>query len=139
MVENHGVQGYVVGPGDGVSGHGPGVLATRVSTVGALTLIEQEIRDGPPWHVHTREEECFYVLDGSLTVHCGDDIFEAGPRSFVFLPRGIPHRFDAVDGPATVLLIAAPGGLDEYFDELHQPADPTSRAAVQQKYGIQRR
>jgi hypothetical protein len=38
-----------------------------------------------------------------------------------------------------VLLIAAPGGLDEYFDELHQAADPTSRAAVLQKYGIQLR
>jgi hypothetical protein len=36
-----------------------------------------------------------------------------------------------------VLLIAAPGGLDEYFDELHQAADPTSMVAVQQKYGIQ--
>ena len=137
MVENNGVQGYVVGPGEGVAGHDPGVMATRVSTGGALTLIEQEIRDGPPWHVHTREEECVYVLDGSLRVHCGDDIFEAGPRSFVFLPRGIPHRFDAVDGPATVLLIATPGGLDEYFDELHQAPDPASRAAVQQKFGIQ--
>src|ERR671936_465607 len=97
MVENQGVQGYVVGPGEGVSGHGPGVMATRVSTGGALTVIELEVRDGPPWHVHTREEESFYVLDGSLRVHCGDDI----------------------------------------FDELHQAADPTSRAAVLQKYGIQ--
>jgi hypothetical protein len=37
----------------------------------------------------------------------------------VFLPRNIPHGLRSIDGPATTLLIVTPGGLDEYFADLH--------------------
>jgi mannose-6-phosphate isomerase-like protein (cupin superfamily) len=39
---------------------------------------------GPPLHVHDREDECFYVLDGELSICCGDDAFDAAAGSFVF-------------------------------------------------------
>jgi mannose-6-phosphate isomerase-like protein (cupin superfamily) len=47
---------------------------------------------GPPPHVHDREDECFYVMDGDLSIRCGGDAFDAAAGSFVFLP-GRPHRF----------------------------------------------
>jgi mannose-6-phosphate isomerase-like protein (cupin superfamily) len=135
-------RGYVVGPGEGVSDQGPEVKASGRSTGGSLTLIELAIDDGPPRHTHTREDESFYVLTGTLEVECGNDRFQAGPGSFVFLPRNLPHVFRSMGGPATALLIVSPGGLDEYFAELSAAlaanADAAQVRSIQQAYGIAR-
>ena len=135
-------RGYVVGPGKGAPDRAPEVKASGRSTGGSLTLIETSIEGGPPRHTHTREDESFYVLSGSLDVECGEDRFQAGPGSFVFLPRNLPHTFRSVDGPATALLIATPGGLDEYFAELSAAlaanADPAQVRTIQQAHGIAR-
>ena len=135
-------RGYVVGPGEGVADQGPEVKASGRSTGGSLTLIEVAIDGGPPRHTHTREDESFYVLTGTLEVECGDDRFQAGPGSFVFLPRNLRHVFRSVGGPATAVLIATPGGLDVYFAELSAAlADNAGTAKVrtiQQAYGIAR-
>lgn len=64
------------------------------------------------------------MLDGRLTVRCGGDVFEAGPRSFVFLPRG------------DLLLIAVLGGNEDYFRDLHQAAGDREVKRVQEEYGI---
>jgi mannose-6-phosphate isomerase-like protein (cupin superfamily) len=134
-------RGYVVGPGEGVPDRGPEVKASGRSTGGSLTVIEVSMDGGPPRHVHTREDESFYVLTGTLEVECGDDRFQAGPGSFVFLPRNVPHVFRTVGGPATALLIVTPGGLDGYFEELSAALAGGDRARVptiQQAYGIAR-
>ena len=129
MGEREGAQGYMVGPGEGVGGD-PGLKASRVSTGGSLTLIESRTDGGAPMHVHSREDECMYVLEGAITVQCGDEVFEAGPRSFVFLPRGIEHAWDVAGGvAATVLIITAPGGLEEFLHEFHAAPRPLSGEA----------
>ena len=46
-----------------------------------------------PLHVHQREDEAFYLLDGELTVQVGDARFDAHPGSLVFGPKGVPHRY----------------------------------------------
>ncbi len=79
---------YVLGPGQGVPGFGADVKASHASTGGALTAMESRTRGGAPMHVHSREDECFYVVEGTIIGRCGEDTFEAGPRSFVFLPVG---------------------------------------------------
>ena len=91
-------RGYVVDPGEGVPGRGPDVKASGRSTGGSLTVIEVTIDGGPPRHTHSREDESFYVLTGTLDVACGQDRFRAGPGSFVFLPRNLPHGFRSVGG-----------------------------------------
>jgi mannose-6-phosphate isomerase-like protein (cupin superfamily) len=93
--------------------------ASGRSTGGSLTVIEFTVDEGPSKHTHTREDESFYVFTGALQVECGEDTFEAGPGSFVFLARNLAHTFRSIGGPATALLIVTPGGLDEYFAELH--------------------
>jgi mannose-6-phosphate isomerase-like protein (cupin superfamily) len=118
--------GYVVGPGEGVPGRGPDVKASGRSTGGSLTVIEATIDGGPPRHTHSREDESFYLLAGTLDVECGEDRFRAGPGSLVFLPRNLPHVFRSVGGPATALLIVTPGGQDEYFAELAAALAATS-------------
>jgi len=129
-------EGYVVGPGQGLPGRDPALKASRASTGGSLTLLESRLRHGPPLHIHAYEDESFYILDGSLTVTCGREVFQAMPRSFVFLPRQVPHTFHPNGDEATVLLIGTPGGLDEYFRELRLAADPAARARVAKRYGI---
>jgi mannose-6-phosphate isomerase-like protein (cupin superfamily) len=130
------VRGYVLGQDAGVPGSGPDVKATAAATAGALTVMESTVTQGPPRHVHAHEDECFYVLTGMLVVSCGDDVFEAGPRSFVFLPRGIPHTFHAADGQAEVLLIAVPGGIEHYFDEINSARTVEEQNQIGAKYNI---
>jgi mannose-6-phosphate isomerase-like protein (cupin superfamily) len=137
--ESH-ARGYALGPGEALPGGRPDVRASRRSTGGSLTLLEATIDGGPPRHTHTREDESFYVLTGALDVQCGDERFRAAPGSFVFLPRNVPHGLRSIDGPVTALVIATPGGLDEYFAALHAAinanADPAELRATHTAYGI---
>src|SRR5579871_4365953 len=88
-------KGYVLHPGESIHGEDRlDVKASRRSTGGSLTLIESHTRGGAPMHIHSREDECFYVITGSLKVWCGQDVFEAGQGSFVFLPRGVAHAWN---------------------------------------------
>ena len=67
--------GYVAAAGAGLAGD-PGLKASRQSTGGALSVFETSIGAGPPLHVHDRDDECFYVLDGALSVRCGGEAFD---------------------------------------------------------------
>jgi quercetin dioxygenase-like cupin family protein len=136
------IRGYVTKRDEGVRGSSRDVKASGRSTRGSVTVMEMVVGQGPPRHTHTREDESIYVLTGTLDVECGGDRFEAGPGSFVFLPRGLPHTFHAVDETASGLLIVTPGGLDEYFADMHAAlADGGGRqeiARIQARYGITR-
>jgi mannose-6-phosphate isomerase-like protein (cupin superfamily) len=127
--------GYVVSPGVGLADD-PGLKASRQSTGGALTVFETSIAAGPPLHVHDRDDECFYVLDGVLSVRCGDEAFDAAAGSFVFLPRGRPHRFWAAGAAARLLLIAVPGGIEAYFREINASSSDDERTRIGERYGI---
>lgn len=124
--------------------------ATRESTGGALSLVEALMAPdtAPPWHVHHHEDEMFYILDGSFLFKCGDELFEAGAGSFVFLPHGIPHSFKNVgETVAKVLVLATPGGLDQYFVDAGtpaleeglrpQPLDFQQMAAIAAQHGVE--
>jgi len=76
-----------------------------------------------PYHVHRREDEAFYVLEGRVAFVCDGNWTEAGPSDFVFGPRNIPHGFK-VEGetPAKMLLLCVPGGFDRFVLELSTPA-----------------
>ena len=127
--------GYVVPAGTGLAGD-PGLKASQGSTSGALSVFETSIEAGPPLHVHDREDEGFYVLDGALSIRCGGDAFDAAAGSFVFLPRGRPHRFSAKGQPARVLLIVVPGGIEDYFRLINNAAADEERHQIGEQYGI---
>ncbi len=99
-------------------------MATGTSTGGALAFWESRLPAGssPPLHVHTREDEAFYVLDGELTFRVGDEQVVVGPGAFLWGPRGVPHQY-RVDSPiARLLTIFVPGGGEELFFEMSRPA-----------------
>ena len=99
------------------------------STRGALGLVEARFPAGfgPPLHVHHREDEALYVLDGELRCRQGDSEFTAGPGELVFGPRELPHAFKAGPDGARALVLLTPAGLEQMFQEGGVPAhDPTT-------------
>ena len=61
-------------------------------------------------HVHQREDEAWYVLEGHLTFYVADEVLEAGAGSFVFGPMGVAHSFNVDVEPSRVLVFASPAG-----------------------------
>lgn len=96
------------------------VRATAADTGGRLTLMEsagQTPGTGPRRHVHTCEDEAFYVIEGTYTWELGDELMEASPGSFIWLPRGVPHRFIVGPSGGRMVHLFMPGGIDRYFVE----------------------
>ena len=93
-------------------------LASHEHTNGRYSIWDAKLSPGggPPPHIHRREEEGFFVLEGQITFYSGDDSFTAGPGDFVHLPRNGLHWFrNETEEPARTLILVAPGGLEEMF------------------------
>ena len=71
------------------------VLASgrQTGNVYALSEIRVSPNNGPPPHIHSREDECFFVLEGEIDFQVGDKRITARPGTFIQGPRGIPHSF----------------------------------------------
>lgn len=127
--------------------------ATGDDTGGAFALIEVLVppQSGPPPHVHSREDEAFYILDGEFEVYIDNQRQTAGPGTWVTLAKGSLHHFKNIGQQiAKMLIVATPAGLDKFFLEAGRPAKdtlPESGAAtssdiekllaVAPKYGIE--
>lgn len=102
------------------------VLVTGAETGGRFSLVEEVGGKGlsadPPPHLHTREDESFYVIEGEVTFYVGDEVIHATAGSFVQLPRGIPHRFTLEAAHVRMLNLCAPAGFEGFFDALSMPA-----------------
>jgi quercetin dioxygenase-like cupin family protein len=70
----------------------------------------------PPMHVHRNEDEWYYLLEGEVTFHVGQETYRAQPGSRVFLPRAVPHTFTIGTPSARMLLLNAPGGFERMFE-----------------------
>jgi quercetin dioxygenase-like cupin family protein len=108
-------------------------LATGEDTGGRYALWEAVVPPGggPPPHVHSREEEGFYVLDGEITFTIGDKRLVAGAGTFANLPAGTPHSFKNESGrPARMLISVAPAGLEQMFFEFGVPLPEGSTTAL---------
>lgn len=94
------------------------VKATGEQTGGAYSLLEQVCAGAPPpRHVHEHEEEAFYVLDGTLEVHIGDQVVRATSGSFCLVPRGVEHTLISTGPePARTLLLLSPPGFERFFE-----------------------
>jgi len=105
-------------------GHLMSFLITSSDTNGSFALLHGFEVKGlePPPHIHTREDESFYLLDGKINYTVGKEIFKAGKGDWVFLPRNIRHSFQVVTDQAEVLIHLSPGGFEEYFREMSEPA-----------------
>lgn len=99
---------------------------------------------GPSRHVHTREDEGIYVIDGVLTAEVGEQRFEVGAGAFLWMPRGLPHTFANLgDAPVHSLGLINPSGFAQFFAEVSdyvastggQP-DPNVILRINRRYGV---
>jgi quercetin dioxygenase-like cupin family protein len=107
-------------------------LATGEDTGGRYALWEAigPPSGGPPPHVHSREEEGFYVLEGEITFTIGDQRLVATAGMFANMPVGTPHSFKNESGqPARMLISVAPAGLEKMFFEVGVPLPEGSTTA----------
>src|SRR5436190_10112854 len=96
-------------------------LATGADTNGKYALWEAIVPPGggPPPHVHSREEEGFYVLEGEITFTVNGERIVATAGMFANMPVGTPHSFKNESGkPAKMLISVAPAGLEQMFFEV---------------------
>jgi quercetin dioxygenase-like cupin family protein len=108
-------------------------LATGDDTDGKYALWEAIVPPGggPPPHVHSREEEGFYILEGEITLHVGDERIVATAGMFANMPIGTPHSFkNESDRPAKMLISVAPAGLEQMFFEFGVPLPEGSTTAL---------
>lgn len=75
-----------------------------------------------PLHVHTIEDEIWYVLEGEVRFIIGDQDLRGGPGTFVYIPRGVAHSFQVVSATARWFGFGTPAGLDQWFFETGEPA-----------------
>jgi quercetin dioxygenase-like cupin family protein len=100
------------------------IKASAQTTGGRVAVIDALAPQGPasPLHIHRNEDEWFYVTEGELKFWVGGKVIDAPAGSFVYGPRGIPHTFDVMSPVARFLLVAEPGGFENFLRGLGVPA-----------------
>lgn len=103
------------GPGDHYT-----FLVTGEESGGAYFAMEAVVAPGggPPPHIHRREDETFYVLEGQVEFRLADTTVTGGPGDFVHVPRGVVHCFrNSGTDLARIVLTFTPAGIERFFEE----------------------
>lgn len=129
------------GPCITYTGQTMNVKLSATDSNGEITIIESVVapKAGPPLHVHEKENETYYVLEGEFEFVCGDDTARGGTGTFIFAPRGVPHRYANIgNAPGRVLFGFTPGGIEAFFRELGDLKEFTLEGVtrIARKYGI---
>jgi quercetin dioxygenase-like cupin family protein len=149
----NGVLAAAEGPSIWVIGDRYTIKCDGNDTSGAFALIEAVVPpgNGPPPHVHGREDEAFYILDGELVFYLEDHSFTATTGAWVTLARHSLHYFKNTGAkPARILIMVTPAGLENFFREVGreviegeaEPVGPTPEdiqrlVKAAPKYGIE--
>ena len=120
---------------------------------GRVTVMEFTIPagSGSPPHIHHDADETVYVAEGTARFHIDDQTVEAGTGAVLHFPKGTAEWFEnAGSGSLRLVVTYTPGGIDEFFSEVGEPAPtrtvpppPTSEpevarlAAVASKYSLE--
>lgn len=98
--------------------------ATGEQTDGRFALLDQRAPGdyAVPRHIHEREDEAWYILEGEATFYCGDETFSAGPGAWVFAPKGIPHAFRVGRAGARLLTMTWPADFADFVRAAGEPA-----------------
>jgi mannose-6-phosphate isomerase-like protein (cupin superfamily) len=121
-----------VPPGEGasfwVAGGSITLKVVSEDTDGAFAVLEEMTppQGGPPPHINHREDETFCVLEGELEFTVNDRTIPATTGSVVYVPKGTSHVFrNAGTTPSRMLILAAPAGMERFFEEVGEPAANT--------------
>lgn len=103
-------------------------------TAGRHALIKIRVQRGaePPAHTHSREDESYYILKGSVNYTIGDNTFTVNEGEYVYLPKDVPHAFRVLSAEAELLMWLSPAGLDQWFWDNSLPASEGKPLPLQQ-------
>ncbi|HEU4975546.1 MAG TPA: cupin domain-containing protein [Baekduia sp.] len=142
----------IVGPRDGKAGNLGSigvrfVIDSEETHAGGFSLVEHPLpprRLAAPLHRHSREDEYSFVVEGRMGALLGDEVVFAEAGDLVHKPRNQWHTFwNAGDEPCRILEIIAPGGFEDFFDELvtagqsDDPPEPEALAGLGARYGLE--
>lgn len=138
--------GFRLGAGEGerlaFSGAEFLVRASAETTGGAFSIVEEIDPLDTPLHVHEREDELFFAIEGEHVIRVGEEEHQIGPGGVVFAPRGIPHaQRRVVPRTGRTLTMCSPAGFEGFFRELSDAEregtlGPDVYARVSEKYAI---
>jgi mannose-6-phosphate isomerase-like protein (cupin superfamily) len=115
-------------------------LAVGEHTGGAYALIETANHPSTavPLHVHEREDETWFVLEGEYTFEVGGRTFPARPGDYVFGPRNVPDSYANRTGAvARALIMVTPAGFEGFWRESARLAgDAAAHEALGHKYAV---
>jgi quercetin dioxygenase-like cupin family protein len=109
------------GPGDRYT-----FLVTGEESAGAYFAMEASVPPGggPPPHIHSRENETFYLIEGAIEFLLGDKTLTAGPGDFVNVPRGAMHCFHNTGTKSARMVVTfTPAGIERFFEETLEHAE----------------
>jgi quercetin dioxygenase-like cupin family protein len=108
-------------------------LIGSARTQGRLGVCELIGRAGSEWpsHVHSHEDEAFYVLDGIMKVCCGREESVVRAGELIWLPRGVPHHVRFQTESVRCLVFVTPAGLEQFLT-CHSPPAPFASAGFPQ-------
>jgi quercetin dioxygenase-like cupin family protein len=100
------------------------IKATAADTDGQLTIVEVTEPPGAatPLHVHHRDDEGFWILEGEATFEVGDAVIHARAGDFAWGPRDIPHRYTVGPEGCRMLFLLTPGGFEGLVRDMSEPA-----------------
>lgn len=117
------------------------LLLSGQETGGAYFVLELTSTpgNGVPCHVHEREDEVMFVLQGRYAMELNGQEFEVGPGSLVNLPRNLPHGYRCLGPePGKILVTVMPAALEGMFQDLSgQPPGPEAITRICRSYGIE--
>lgn len=112
----------------------------------SFSVVEHPLAPGvlaSPPHTHANEDEYSFVVQGTVGVMVGEEVYGAGPGSYALKPRGVPHAFwNAGTEPAKIVEIISPAGFERYFEELAEilsrggPSDVPGIEVLAARYGL---
>jgi quercetin dioxygenase-like cupin family protein len=138
----------ILAPGEGetlnVLGNRCVVKVGAAQTGDLLMTMESHVdpQAGPPPHIHDREDETFYILEGEFEFRLGTETIRACTGAFVYAPRGQAHTFRNISPtqPGRLLVTTAPAGIEAFYRRLNAlppgPPDVAQVIAIAQDYGI---
>jgi quercetin dioxygenase-like cupin family protein len=107
------------------------------ASVPEFGVVEADVNPGdePPLHIHSREDEWFYLLDGGVTFHVGGENYRATTGAFISFPRGIAHTYTVESPSARLLVLNTPGGFEQMFKRDPKTAEEAMQALTD--YGME--
>jgi mannose-6-phosphate isomerase-like protein (cupin superfamily) len=99
------------------------ILIAGADTGGASALLDIQIPSnaGPPAHIHSREDEVYYIKSGTFQFLMDGVCLQAGPGASVYMPRGHFHTFKNISkGTGEQLMFVYPAGIERFFWEVHE-------------------